>query len=250
MKDISLQRIVDIISEAFNIFDFSFIVSGGATYIVLGIFLHSENLLLLPTTGFEIALFIVCSILAVYVLGLLSWIIGKSIRSWIIDFEQDRNETLLKLRECYKSIIDDIAPIKKINFHGFDTYTWTQLISQKPETVGLQNRLNFLYRLWIMQAVCEGLIGTDVVVIFIFGFKLFENFSSFFFYLFIVLIALFIGILCSNTARYYANTRIKTLYAAYITFMSKDEVFIDIDVDSHNNEVVDEKQHSERGSHY
>lgn len=76
MEKLNFQRIIDIISDALSIFDFSFIISGGVLYLIIYGLL--KYLGLLGWVGsLNPAFVVVGSIFLIYVLGLMAWSIGK-----------------------------------------------------------------------------------------------------------------------------------------------------------------------------
>lgn len=83
MEKLNFQRIIDIISDALSIFDFSFIISGGVLYLIIYGLL--KYLGLLDWIGSLNPAFVVAgSIFLIYVLGLMAWSIGKPIREFFI----------------------------------------------------------------------------------------------------------------------------------------------------------------------
>ena len=72
----SFQKIIDILSNAFSILDFSYIVSGGFT---LGIVLFDLHYHYYEFFIRNISITIVCGIFLAYICGLSSWIIGRGL---------------------------------------------------------------------------------------------------------------------------------------------------------------------------
>ena len=95
----NFQKIVDILSNAFCILDFSYIVSGGFT---LGIILFDLHYHYYDFFIRNIPITIVCGIFLAYICGLSSWIIGKLIRKIFQDTDKDFEET-------YNKTIDALA---------------------------------------------------------------------------------------------------------------------------------------------
>lgn len=228
MKELNFQKIIDTIAEAFNIFDFSFIVSGGASYLIIFTLLCYKHLPIIPSTGCEITFFIICSILVVYVLGLISWSIGKFLRKKWIVFEKDRDDTLKNIYNSYKGKDE---PSIKISSEYFDTYAWTKLISLSDgKSDGINNRLSFLNRMWVMQAVCEGLMGSCCFAIIALGYLIYEDwpitngtYETVVIEGLLIIIIIFIAFLLSFSAKSFARTKIKDIYVAYQIFVDKNE---------------------------
>ena len=86
----SFQKIIDILSNAFSILDFSYIVSGGFT---LGIVLFDLHYHYYEFFIRIITIAIVCGIFLAYICGLSSWIIGRLIRKIVQNTDKDFEET-------------------------------------------------------------------------------------------------------------------------------------------------------------
>lgn len=151
----SFQKIIDILSNAFSILDFSYIISGGFTFIIILFDLHYHHYELFIR---NITITIVCGIFLAYICGLSSWIIGKLIRKIFQNTDKDFEET-------YDRAINALAPDalslpvsdKKLAY----SYMWIEL--QKREEA--KERIVFINRMWVMRAVFEGLIFSFIVAL-------------------------------------------------------------------------------------
>lgn len=154
----SFQKIIDQIADAFSVFDFSYIISGGLTLTLLYIdivVLHAQtvaldNLLIAIPLGLFLA----------YACGLIVWVIGRAVRRCLVDtrkdFETEYTKTLSALNLSDKMAITD----PKVAY----SYIWNHLKchDNNPQ---LQDQLRFINRYWVMQALYEGLIGAGMVSI-------------------------------------------------------------------------------------
>lgn len=197
----NFQKIIDKISEAFSFFDFSFLISGSATFAIccytlnqLGINISSDNMFLN-----------VCiSIVGIYIAGLISFALGKKIRVCIADkdgtlFEKIFNETIAFIKNmdtasknnAYKK---DEATEQECYICYFFMYIWKKLKQQKHKLTNcfcpkhscnkqelklqytqmwaylrdnqnVKESMAFLNRLWVMQAVFEGLMISSATAI-------------------------------------------------------------------------------------
>ena len=94
-SSMSFQKIIDRIADAFSVFDFSYIISGGLTLLLVYmdiVILHSRTITLKsPFLILAIGLFLA------YVCGLIVWVIGRFVRRCFIntskDFKKVYNET-------------------------------------------------------------------------------------------------------------------------------------------------------------
>lgn len=176
------------------------------------------------------------------VLGIISWSIGKYLRKKFLVFEKDRDNTLKNIYEGYKIEKGDQA--SKISSDYFDTYAWTKLISLSDSNKNwINNRLSFLNRMWVMQAVCEGLMGSCCFAIIALGYLIYEDwpkekdsYETVVIESVVILAILFIGHLLSSSARSYARTKIKDIFVSYYLYVGKQEqVDIEFKENGHND---------------
>lgn len=80
----SVTKIIDRIGEIFTVFDFSYIVSGVASFSIICYGLWKNDLL--GSLG-GTSLNVIAAIIFTYLCGLLSFTIGKAVRTKVIDYE-------------------------------------------------------------------------------------------------------------------------------------------------------------------
>lgn len=151
----SFQKIIDILSNAFSILDFSYIVSGGFT---LGIVLFDFHYHYYEFFIRNISITIVCGIFLAYICGLSSWIIGRLIRKIVQNTDKDFEETYDRTMNALASNALSLSVSdKKLAY----SYMWIEL-HKKEEA---KEQIIFMNRMWVMQAVFEGLIFSFIVAI-------------------------------------------------------------------------------------
>ena len=174
-------KILDVIGGALNIFDFSFFISGSVT---LGILLvdvvvcygaDSINAIFSYPTW----LVVILIIMAIYVSGLISWMIGRNIRR-PHEYETLPNDCV-KLENGEGGNQDDFSKeydriIKSVGIDNDETikaikdrndaysYMWIKLES-KHDNTGVKSHLDYCKRLWVMRALFEGLIFSWIFAI-------------------------------------------------------------------------------------
>ena len=151
----SFQKIIDILSNAFSILDFSYIVSGGFT---LGIVLFDLHYHYYEFFIRNISITIVCGIFLAYICGLSSWIIGRLIRKIVQNTDKDFEETYDRTMNALASNALSLSVSdKKLAY----SYMWIEL-HKKEEA---KEQIIFMNRMWVMQAVFEGLIFSFIEAI-------------------------------------------------------------------------------------
>lgn len=151
----SFQKIIDILSNAFSILDFSYIVSGGFT---LGIVLFDLHYHYYEFFIRNISITIVCGKFLAYICGLSSWIIGRLIRKIVQNTDKDFEETYDRTMNALASNALSLSVSdKKLAY----SYMWIEL-HKKEEA---KEQIIFMNRMWVMQAVFEGLIFSFIVAI-------------------------------------------------------------------------------------
>lgn len=163
----NFQKIIDIISGALCILDFSYIISGAATYLIImySLYYHGVNLDLMKDKWF-------INILFAYISGVLSWLIGRYLCKFIRDKEGAFDNDFGK----WKCLVVNQLPadIRRFTNKQLYTYFWIELDKKAPE------RANFVNRFWVMQAMFEGLV-TSCLVGMVVLFELYYTFGENFF---------------------------------------------------------------------
>ena len=167
----NFQKIIDCIAEAFSVFDFSYIISGGLTFFLLLvdlIYIHDVTISL-EGTFYKLVLAIFLS----YVCGLIVWVMGRSLRAFISDKDEDYvniyKTTLLSLGTSFQVPIQINTESKQTKIDSIKTtysYMWSWL-QTKRNNEDINAKLKLINRYWVMQAVFEGLIGVVIVAFFI-----------------------------------------------------------------------------------
>lgn len=234
MEKLNFQRIIDIISDALSIFDFSFIISGGVLYLIIYGLL--KYLGLLDWIGSLNPAFVVAgSIFLIYVLGLMAWSIGKPIREFFITLkpffkmphakrDEDLKQTIESTKIDLNKVVDkDFTKVDssknavKADNRLIYSYMWSILSSVDNNTA--KERIHFCNRYWVMQAVFEGLITDWIICIglaiaFIANGKIHS--IAFILIMLILLICLSASI---SRATYYSRSQIREIVANYIIFV-------------------------------
>lgn len=175
----NFQRIMDKLSNALDILDFSFLISGGTTFGIVYTYLsYVQNIqVTLIHKGF---IGVCCILLIAYVCGLFSWSIGKYIRRTFFLKSSGKSANKSNEDHCFENLFETIhkkisktaTPSEEgstnstIKYPFTDntlnyTYMWNKIAQSKDEEV--QERYNFINKYWVMQAIFEGLIGSAII---------------------------------------------------------------------------------------
>lgn len=230
----ALNKVADVIVQALGILDYSYIISGVMSYLLIVFTLSKVGLF---DFGGHSKLFYVVALFISYVLGLISWLIGKKLRRWSM-------KLIMKSRSCFgfpKSNIEKKQTDFEIVFNEFKKHTFgnTEIehISDDTTTAYAQmwkslykedsnaNDVDLadvrrIRRYWVMQAVFEGLIGTCVIgiccSIFLIKREIIPNCS---FYSFAILpMWFFLMYLFGGEAKKCAETQIKEVVTSYYKY--------------------------------
>lgn len=198
---VSLQKQFDVLTSSLNFFDMSYLISGGAmlcvlTYIPCGfrkMVFHANHIFLTA---------ILCLLLS-YVLGIISWVVGKYVRNVVLyscesNFSNDQ-DFCCHFDEIVASFSWENVPISKlfaINKEAAFTHMWMMLDQSgrsckgenkvchaKPDefdrAYACQNRFHYVNHLLVMRAIYEGMITPIVVFSVSFSFLEFPIWHSF-----------------------------------------------------------------------
>lgn len=212
------QKLIDIISNAFSILDFSYIVSGGLAFLLIlfGLYMHDISFMME-----NITITIVCGIFLSYVCGLFAWLIGRFLRRATYkifyketmekSFENIYNKTIrsLSLSPSYLGLPNDI----NLSYE----YMWICLEENKDAV----SRVNYIHRFWVMQAVFEGLITVLLMAIVIIWHLLPAVAGNVFIIGGGILTFLFIFLVkfCCNEAKRCAETQIREVILSYYKYV-------------------------------
>ena len=151
----NFQKLIDTISDAFSIFDFSYIISGGLTFLIILYDLHYHHIDFMLE---NITITIVCGIFLSYICGIFSWLCGKTIRRTCCNIDKDFEKTFKETTNSITENIDFYMTIPNNNSLRYE-YMWICLCKEEKA----KPHINFIHRFWVMQAVYEGLIFTLII---------------------------------------------------------------------------------------
>lgn len=241
----NFQKQFDTVTDALNIFDMSYLVSGAAMLAVLVYafpgfrnFVFHDN---------QITLSVFVCIVITYILGMICWVAGKHIRYWCIDSHE--NYVKKKVEEALNSLpqYPKIAKIKSMGADMAYSYMWMKL--DKTDNEDCRSRFLYVSRFWVLRAIYEGLIPSVIVL----GFILFAKCQTIvvcpvlenecgvkvvlmslgkaigltwaynlFLFLVILSLVLLVGYLLAKEAKRCVETQIREVVVAYYNF------FVDI----------------------
>lgn len=170
----SFQKLVDTLSEALCILDFSYLISGSLCFlaIIFDLSQHGVHFYIYNTT-----LTVLTGILLSYVCGLFAWIIGKRIRRNRLFLTKKcpfMNVNTTKFNNDFNSIFDNAVnsltkeqkeTIAQFTSNQAYTYMWAKLNSIKAAN----ERMKFIHRFWVMQALYEGMISFAILGLCVFA---------------------------------------------------------------------------------
>ena len=241
----NFQKIIDKISEAFSFFDFSFFVSGAATYGISCYFLWQfDELKPFGSTTTNVLI----SIILIYLCGVISFSYGKWIRlkyfqitrgctkllkkfNWIQKLQRRFNWIQKLLRtpdrfvECFDKAIQyvnkGLEPNKQFPrntlLESEKSYFYTEMWSFLRNRPEAKETVAFLNRYWVMQAVCEGLIFSSTLA-FVGGIIAWEFKGNNVIYLVISVASFLAFLILCREGRRYAETQILEVVIAYKHF--------------------------------
>lgn len=212
----SIQKIVDRIYDIFSIFDFSYLVAGIATYLIVCYGLWRYELLKWSDNDFLNG---TLSVLLSYLCGLISFTIGKSVRLFHIKYWlfEDVDERFMK---CFNDAIiysrDDNHPLKVYHtVHDCKLY-YTEMWSFLRQCKEAAPTLSFVNRYWVMQAVYEGLSVSSLVGCILGIILCITKISTL--HILIILTSIISLHFCCREGTRYAENQISEIIIAYKTF--------------------------------
>ncbi len=151
----NFQKIIDILSNAFSVLDFSFIISGTCSFLIIVYDLYCHDIFFFVE---NVTLTVVCGMLLAYVCGLFSWLIGRGIRYQFRKRDKSFNEAYTNAMGFVGNfhLPEKLEVMKNIRLGRKEAYSfmWTEL--EKIEAA--RDKFSFIRRLWVMRAMFEGLI--------------------------------------------------------------------------------------------
>ncbi len=221
----NIQKIIDTISGALSFFDFSFIVSGSVTYGAICYYLWQMEWLII-LDGIWLEIFI--SVVFIYVSGLVSFILGKRLRVWILKKRRGKGSNAFKhyyLKiEKYLSCCDertgDVMTEEQLKLK------YTKMWAELRECEECEKTIVFINRFWVMQAVCEGLLLSSIVIIIVGGLLMIchlccngVSWEIFLQYLLLIITGSIGAIAFYKEGRRYAESQIEEVIIAYYKYI-------------------------------
>lgn len=205
----SFQKIIDILSNAFSILDFSYIISGGFT---LGIILFDLHYHKYEFFIHNVLVTIICGVFLVYICGLASWVIGKFIREIFQSIDTDFEHTF---DEAVRSLGDEFSlPVSNKNLAY--SYMWIELYKKEEA----KERVTFINRMWVMQAVFEGLIFSFVTAMVVWLELAYSLWREVLCYKVVITLFVLLLLTCLSAieARRYARNQVKEVILSYYSY--------------------------------
>ena len=208
----NFQKIIDRISEAFSFFDFSFLISGSATFAIC---CYTLNRLGTDVSSDSSFLNVCVSIVGIYIAGLISFALGKKIRVWMVDKDGKR----------FEEIFNETVRFTKGAEYDYNTQNlklrYTQMWAHLRNNQEAKESTTFLNRLWVMQAVFEGLMISSAIAIvggvilgIVLGWKQCDVW-------YMIIGGLVAAIACYWEGKRYAETQIKEVIITYYQLKNK-----------------------------
>lgn len=215
----NFQSIIDRLSEAFSVFDFSYFISGSATCVILSVFAWYNGYCV--DIPMPLWVEIITVLLFFYISGIVSMVLGKLVRRLMLwgekkcfhvqDFDGLYTEAVETASTLYAFEQKDklLEGNKKLHY----TMMWSALRNKES----CSHTVSFINKYWVTQALCEGLMTSSLLAIAAAwltrcnGDRL--HFST---CIGITLIALVSFFLLSYNARRNAETQIQEVVIAYV----------------------------------
>lgn len=234
----TFKKTIEDILEGLNFFDFSFFISGFATFFTLMFFMEE---LFAKTYEYKSVYSVLAAIILIYVCGVVSFSMGKIIRLLIRKYLEKARWNWLKVKsfdELFEEGQKWALENKKKKMYGAKTndlpgqlsfsdqkgmaYSAMWIEIRRKDERGTYYKP--LYRQWVMQAVCEGLMFSFLLIILLSVVAIYINtkeHSSCHLYIASSILAI-IGIWgCCREAQRYAENQIKEVVISYYCMMNQ-----------------------------
>ncbi len=234
----TFKKTIEDILEGLNFFDFSFFISGFATFFTLMFFMEE---LFAKTYEYKSVYGVLAAIILIYVCGVVSFSMGKIIRTLIRKYLEKARWNWLKVKsfdELFEEGQKWALENKKKTMPGATTndlpgqlsfsdqkgmaYSAMWIEIRRKDERGTYYKP--LYRQWVMQAVCEGLMFSFLLIIQLSVVAIYINtkeHSSYHLYIASSILAI-IGIWgCCREAQRYAENQIKEVVISYYCMMNQ-----------------------------
>nr|WP_302507164.1 hypothetical protein [uncultured Prevotella sp.] len=234
----TFKKTIEDILEGLNFFDFSFFISGFATFFTLMFFMEE---LFAKTYEYNSVYGVLAAIILIYVCGVVSFSMGKIIRTLIRKYLEKARWNWLKVKsfdELFEEGQKWALENKKKTMPGATTndlpgqlsfsdqkgmaYSAMWIEIRRKDERGTYYKP--LYRQWVMQAVCEGLMFSFLLIILLSVVAIFiktKEHNSYHLYIASSILAI-IGIWgCCREAQRYAENQIKEVIISYYCMMNQ-----------------------------
>lgn len=234
----TFKKTIEDILEGLNFFDFSFFISGFATFFTLMFFMEE---LFAKTYEYKSVYGVLAAIILIYVCGVVSFSMGKIIRTLIRKYLEKARWNWLKVKsfdELFEEGQKWALENKKKKMYGAKTndlpgqlsfsdqkrmaYSAMWIEIRRKDERGTYYKP--LYRQWVMQAVCEGLMFSFLLIILLSVIAIYINtkeHSSYHLYIASSILAI-IGIWgCCREAQRYAENQIKEVVISYYCMLNQ-----------------------------
>lgn len=219
------QKLIDKISDAFSILDFSYIISGGLTFLVILFDLHNhyESFMLENMTAT-----VICGIFLSYICGLFSWMIGKFIRRNIVghfftSIKEDFNNIYNETKHTVIGTLSKFQAPTNASSVDISSLTYEYMWIRLGKVEDAHERMNYINRFWVMQAVYEGLIGSlFIAMVVLIDLLVIGEITSILWFTLLCVLVLFIMAFCVWEACECARTQIKEVILTYYIYVLND----------------------------
>lgn len=225
-----IKTIVNKVSEGLNFFDFSFFVSGFLTFLIIE---YAVNVLGCHYLYYSSLVDYLIAVVLIYICGILSFVSGRFLRTKL----RVRIETNERPKKWYQVAsfqyiyVNTLSQLNVPMIEGVsqsDTslaYSQMWIEIRKKDTDGRYYR--DLYRQWVMQAVCEGLLFSFLLSMFFaiflafYEWLLFDSTSKISIYVLAFCGSLIGMLVCTREAQRYAENQIKEVIISYLLLKGK-----------------------------
>jgi hypothetical protein len=240
MNSPNIQKIIDTIAEAFSVFDFSYLVSGIATFSL--ICFEASKHQFVDLSNFKSYWYVLLVPIGIYICGLLSWSIGKAIRSLYLGwskrrggYKQDAKNLILKTIGSIQVLEQpkEYKTCDRINLMDYISFIWTELTKHCNSDSTLVVQLRSIRREWVMEAVYEGLSFCSFLFCIVIVDVLFCDFKfNIWISVIVVALALIFAFILLSTLLYKATecgrAYARDLICTYITYVDKPIIVKDL----------------------
>lgn len=165
----NFQKQFDAITGALNLFDLSYWISG--TAMLLSLVYANPKLLNFLVQDDKMFYSIIFCVAVAYVAGLISWVVGKRLRYFLMVIRK-RNKNAVKID--FEELFDEAINVCQLNERSkikymLDkskslTYSYMWMKLDKSDNADCKRRFNYIGRFWTFRAIYEGLIPPVIIM--------------------------------------------------------------------------------------